>query len=176
MSTPVRCPVPGISELHDGARGLLEALDTAGMSVVTAESCTGGFLASLLTDIEGLSHGFDRGFVTYSNDAKQQMLGIDRALIKRVGAVSEAVARAMATGCLRHSRGTLALAITGIAGAADPDEREGPGVIYIAAAIPHQCWVYREDYGRRPRDEVRNLAANAALMAGIRALAWKEAL
>ncbi len=146
------------------------------MSLVTAESCTGGFLASLLTDIEGLSHGFDCGFVTYTNDAKQQMLGVDRGLIERVGAVSEQVARAMAVGSLRRSRGSLALAITGFAGSADPGEREGPGVTYVAAAIPHQSWVYRIDYGERPRHEVRNLAAAAALAVGMRAMAWKQAL
>lgn len=168
--------VPGEAQLHRAARALLEKLDEAGMAVVTAESCTGGFLASLLTDIEGLSHGFDRGFVTYSEAAKQQMLGVDRGLIARVGAVSEPVARAMAEGSLSRSRGSLALAITGFAGSDDPDEKEGPGVTYVAAAIPHQSWVYRIDYGERPRAEVRNLAAAAALTIGMRALAWREAL
>ncbi|MCL9999506.1 MAG: CinA family protein [Erythrobacter sp.] len=168
--------VPDIDELHAAARALLGALDAAGMKLVTAESCTGGFLASLLTDIEGLSHGFDRGFVTYSNSAKEQMLGIDRGLIARSGAVSEPVARAMAQGGLDRSRGGIALAITGIAGGDDPQEREGPGVVYVAAAIPHQSWVYRKDYGERPRAAVRNLAAAAALAAGMRAMAWKQAL
>lgn len=168
--------VPGMGELHTAARALLEAVDAAGMKLVTAESCTGGFLASLLTDIEGLSHGFERGFVTYSNSAKQQMLGVDRALIARSGAVSEPVARAMAEGGLDRSRGGLALAITGIAGGDNPEEREGPGVVYVAAAIPHQLWVYRKDYGQRPRADVRNLAAAAALAAGMQAMAWKQAL
>lgn len=168
--------VPKLAQLHAAARSLLETLDEAGMSLVTAESCTGGFLASLLTDIEGLSHGFDRGFVTYSDAAKQQMLGIDRALIDRAGAVSEPVARAMAEESLSRSRGGLALAITGFAGDADPEEKEGPGVTFVAAAIPHQSWVYRIDYGERPRHEVRNLAAAAALAVGMRALAWRQAL
>lgn len=168
--------VPGMQQLHSAARALLETADEAGMLLVTAESCTGGFLASLLTDIEGLSHGFDRGFVTYTKEAKQQMLGIDRGLIDRAGAVSEPVARAMAEGCLNRSRGGLALAITGFAGSSDPDESEGPGVTYVAAAIPHQSWVYRIDYGDRPRHEVRNLAAGAALTVGMRALAWRQAL
>jgi nicotinamide-nucleotide amidase len=176
VADPPAAGVPGMAQLHNAARALLEALDQEGMSVVTAESCTGGFLASLLTDIEGLSHTFERGFVTYSRDAKEQMLGVDRALIERVGAVSEAVARAMAAGSLRRSRGTLALAITGMAGRPDPDEREGPGVVYVAAAIPHQSWVYRSDYGERPRCEVRNLAAAAALEVGMQALTWKQAL
>lgn len=168
--------VPGTAQLHAAARGILTALDEAGMMVVTSESCTGGYLASLLTDIEGLSHGFDRGFVTYSNASKHQVLGIDPGLIERAGAVSEAVARAMAEGGLRHSRAELALAITGFAGASDPEEREGPGVTFVAAAIPHQSWVYRIDYGERPRREVRNLASAAALAVGMRALAWRQAL
>ncbi len=176
MSDLAGRPVPRMTQLHDAARALLESVDEAGMSLVTAESCTGGFLASLLTDIEGLSHSFDRGFVTYTHEAKQEMLGIDRALLERVGAVSEPVARAMAVGSLGRSRGSLALAITGIAGNADPDEREGPGVTYVAAAIPHQSWVYRIDYGERPRHEVRNLAAAAAIAVGMRAMAWKQAL
>jgi nicotinamide-nucleotide amidase len=104
------------------------------------------------------------------------MLGVDRGLIERVGAVSEPVARAMAEGSLGRSRGGLALAITGFAGADDPAETEGPGVTYVAAAIPHQSWVYRIDYGERPRAEVRNLAAAAALAVGMRALAFKQAL
>jgi nicotinamide-nucleotide amidase len=168
-------PAPDIARLHDAARALLETLDAAGVSLVTAESCTGGFLASLLTDIEGLSHGFDRGFVTYSNEAKQQMLGIDGGLIDREGAVSEPVARAMAECSLARSDGSLALAITGFAGESDPDEAEGPGVTYVAAAIHGQSWVYRIDYGERPRQEVRNLAAAAALAVGMRALAWGDA-
>lgn len=168
--------VPDMAQLHAAARELLETLDEAGVSLVTAESCTGGFLASLLTDIEGLSHAFDCGFVTYSNEAKQEMLGIDRSLIERVGAVSEAVARTMAQSSLSRSRAALALAITGFAGSADPDEPEGPGVNYVAAAIPHQSWVYRIDYGERPRREVRNLAAAAALAIGMRAVAWREVL
>lgn len=176
MSDLAERTVPGVDQLHDAARTLLEALDEAGVSVVTAESCTGGFLASLLTDIEGLSHGFDRGFVTYSKMAKEQMLGVDRDLIDRAGAVSEPVARAMAESSLSRSRGGLALAITGFAGSSDPEEKEGPGVTYVAAAIPHQSWVYRIDYGERPRHEVRNLAAAAALDIGMRAMAWRDAL
>lgn len=142
----------------------------------TAESCTGGYLASLLTDIEGLSHAFDRGFVTYSDNAKQQMLGIEAEKIKRCGAVSETIARVMAEASLARSRAVLALAITGFAGPADPASPEGPGVVFVAAAIPLQSWVYRIDYGERPRHEVRNLASLAALKAGRRALTWRDRL
>lgn len=168
--------VPGEAQLQAAARRLLEALDGADMMVTTAESCTGGYLSSLLTDVEGLSHAFDRGFVTYSAPSKQQVLGVDAALIERVGTVSEDVARAMAEGSLARARAGLALAITGFAGSSDPDEREGPGVTYVAAAIPHQSWVYRADFGERPRAEVRNLACAAALAVGLRALDWRAAL
>ncbi|HEY6963839.1 MAG TPA: CinA family protein [Erythrobacter sp.] len=81
----------------------------------------------------------------------------------------------MAEGSLGRSDGGLALAITGFAGNADPEEAEGPGVTYVAAAISGQSWVYRIDYGERPRREVRNLATAAALVVGMRALAWRDA-
>jgi nicotinamide-nucleotide amidase len=163
--------IPDSRNLHELAESLLGLLDTAAMTIATAESCTGGFLSSVLTDIEGLSHCVDRGFVTYSKVAKAEMLGIDTAMIDAEGAVSEDVARAMAENCLARAGSDLALAITGLAGAPDPEEREGAGVIYVAAAIREQSWVYRVDYGERTRSEVRNLATAAALSIGMRALA-----
>lgn len=169
-------PTPGPTKLHLAAKDMLAALDDAGLMVTTAESCTGGYLASLLTDIEGLSHNFDCGFVTYSDAAKQQMLGIASDMIADHGAVSEPVARAMAEAGLARSRAGLALAITGFAGNADPEEHEGPGVTFVAAAIPLQTWVYRIDYGARPRCEIRNLASAAALAVGSRALRWRSKL
>ncbi|MGH8820295.1 MAG: CinA family protein [Rhodoferax sp.] len=84
--------------------------------LATAESCTGGLIAGACTDLAGSSHWFERGFVSYSNEAKTELLGVDAALIARHGAVSEAVARAMAQGALAHSRAQVALAVTGIAG------------------------------------------------------------
>lgn len=167
--------VPDMAQLRASARSLLLEADRAGMTLVTAESCTGGFLASLLTDIEGLSHCLDRGFVTYSKAAKQQMLGIGPDLIDRHGTVSEPVARAMAENSLSRAGCTLSLAITGLAGTPDLDEPEGPGVVYVEAAVPNQSWVYRVDYGERPRSEVRNLAAFAALAIGTRTAAGRTA-
>ena len=87
-----------------------------GLRVSTAESCTGGLVAGAITSIAGSSDWFDRGFVTYSNDAKTELLGVDPALIGAHGAVSEPVAAAMAAGALAHSRADLAVAVTGIAG------------------------------------------------------------
>lgn len=167
--------VPDMEQLQAAARSLLVQTDRADMTLTTAESCTGGFLASLLTDIEGLSHCLDRGFVTYSKAAKQQMLGIGFDLIEQHGAVSEPVARAMAENGLARADCDLSLAITGLAGTPDQHEPEGAGVVYVAAAIPSQSWVHRVDYGERPRSEVRNLAAFAALTIGIRTVASRNA-
>ena len=93
-----------------------KALKKKGQTLVTAESCTGGWVAQALTSVAGSSNWFERGYVTYSNAAKREALGVTKKTLLRHGAVSEPTARAMARGALRHSRGTIALAITGIAG------------------------------------------------------------
>jgi nicotinamide-nucleotide amidase len=93
-----------------------KALKEKGQTLVTAESCTGGWVAQALTSVAGSSDWFERGYVTYSNAAKREDLGVAQRTLLRHGAVSEQTARAMARGALRHSRGTIALAITGIAG------------------------------------------------------------
>jgi nicotinamide-nucleotide amidase len=100
----------------NAAEALLSAAKKAGVMVATAESCTGGMIAAAITDIAGSSAIFDRGFVTYSNAAKEAMLGVRKATLDAHGAVSEEVAREMAEGALRHSDATLAVAVTGIAG------------------------------------------------------------
>jgi nicotinamide-nucleotide amidase len=100
----------------EGARALVDALRARGWMLATAESCTGGGIAHAITAIPGSSDVLDRGFVTYSNDAKIEMLGVDAAAIARHGVVSEAVALAMADGALRASRADVAVAVTGIAG------------------------------------------------------------
>jgi nicotinamide-nucleotide amidase len=101
------------------------------LRLVTAESCTGGFLASLLTDVTGCSHAFERGFVTYTNEAKQELLGVPPALLDDPGPVSEIVARAMAEGALARSHGDIALSITGFAG---PGPGATPGLVHFALA------------------------------------------
>ncbi|HUZ12891.1 MAG TPA: nicotinamide-nucleotide amidohydrolase family protein [Caulobacteraceae bacterium] len=103
-----------------------------GVKLVTAESCTAGLLASLITDVEGCAHVFDRGFVTYSDAAKRQMLGVPQALLNACGAVSAAAARAMAEGALAASDGDLALAVTGFAGTGEPGDE--PGLVHFAVA------------------------------------------
>lgn len=160
--------VPDHDQLESAARALLAMLDRMNWKLATAESCTGGFLSSLLTDIEGLSHCFDRGYVCYSVAAKRDMLGIDPDVIDRHGAVSEPVARALAENSLAQADAQLSLAITGFAGASDPEESEGAGVAHIAVAVPDQSWVYRVDYGKRPRHDIRNMVTLAALAIGLR--------
>ena len=117
------------------ATALLEACRQRGILLATAESCTGGLLAATLTAIPGSSDVVDRAFVTYSNAAKSEMLGVPVWLIGRHGAVSEDVARAMVGGALTHSRATLAVAITGIAGPSGGTAEKPIGLVYLAAAV-----------------------------------------
>ncbi|MEK7342275.1 MAG: CinA family protein [Pseudomonadota bacterium] len=119
-------------DIESAAADLLKAACDADVKLATAESCTGGLLASLLTDVEGASHAFERGFAVYTKDAKTEMLGVSSALIDALGAVSEAVARAMAEGAIAHSRADVALAITGYAGTAPDDEEDG--LVHFACA------------------------------------------
>lgn len=102
------------------------------LTIATAESCTGGMLAALLTDIEGAGHGFDRGFVTYGSEAKTHLLGISPALVGHNQAVSEAVAKAMAEGALKRSKADIALGVTGFAGPAGKGNEEG--LVHMALA------------------------------------------
>ena len=112
---------------------LLSACRERGELIVTAESCTGGLLAATMTAIPGCSDCFERGFVTYSNASKSEMLGVPYWLIERHGAVSEDVARAMAGGALTHSHANLAVAITGIAGPDGGTPEKPVGLVYFAA-------------------------------------------
>jgi nicotinamide-nucleotide amidase len=112
------------------------------LSLVTAESCTGGLLASLLTDVDGMGRVFDRGFVTYSEEAKCDLLGLSQEMIDDCGVVSEEVARAMAKGALARSKGDVALAVTGFAGPAGPDDEAG--LIHFACAHRGGATAHRE--------------------------------
>jgi nicotinamide-nucleotide amidase len=105
--------------LRVAAKSVLQRARSRGLKIATAESCTGGLVAAALTEIAGSSDVVDRGFVTYSNDAKHVMLGVPAATLKRHGAVSAETAAAMAKGALKHSLADIAVAITGIAGAAN---------------------------------------------------------
>jgi nicotinamide-nucleotide amidase len=111
---------------------LADALRARGLKIATAESCTGGLIAAACTAVAGSSDWFERGFVTYSNEAKTELLGVDAALIATVGAVSEEVARAMAEGALRHSRAQLSVAVTGIAGPGGATKGKPVGTVWLA--------------------------------------------
>ncbi|MGV8804977.1 MAG: CinA family protein [Polaromonas sp.] len=107
-----------------------------GWLLATAESCTGGLIAATCTDLAGSSGWFERGFVSYSNEAKTELLGVDAALIAQHGAVSEAVARAMTEGALRHSRAQVALAVTGVAGPGGGTPAKPVGTVWFGWATP----------------------------------------
>ena len=111
-----------------------EQLRARGAMLATAESCTGGLIAAVCTSVAGSSDWFERGFVTYSNAAKTEMLGVDAALIAAHGAVSAEVARAMAEGALRHSSAHMAIAVTGIAGPSGGTPAKPVGTVWFALA------------------------------------------
>ena len=113
---------------------LADLLQTKGWKLVTAESCTGGMIAAACTDLAGSSHWFERGFISYSNDAKTELLGVDVALIARHGAVSEAVVRAMAAGAISHSKAQVAVAVTGVAGPTGGSAAKPVGTVWFAFA------------------------------------------
>ena len=106
--------------------------------LATAESCTGGMIAAACTDLAGSSQWFERGFVTYSNEAKVQLLGVDPALIAQHGAVSEVVARAMAFGAVRHSRAQVGVAVTGIAGPTGGNHQKPVGTVWFGFQVDGQ--------------------------------------
>lgn len=113
---------------------LLSLYRARSLRIATAESCTGGMIAAALTDIAGSSDVFERGFVTYSNEAKTEMLGVPAELIAKFGAVSEQVAREMAAGALRHSRADMAVSVTGVAGPGGGSKEKPVGLVYLAIA------------------------------------------
>lgn len=144
------------------AAEVLRRADALGLTVATAESCTGGLIASLLTDVEGLSSSFERGFVVYTDEAKAEMLGIDQIAIRRHGAVSAPIARAMAQGVIARSRADLAIAVTGFAGPAGRNDEAG--LVHIAVQSRAGRGAEREcHFGNCGRQRTRELAVEAAL-------------
>jgi nicotinamide-nucleotide amidase len=146
--------------LDQQAEDLMRAICDRELTIATAESCTGGMLAALLTDIEGCGHGFDRGFVTYTKQAKADLLGIDGELIEENEAVSEAVARSMAEGALERSSADIALGVTGFAGPAGSGCEEG--LVHMAVAVRDGPTRHRvEHFGAAGRGPVRIMALRA---------------
>jgi nicotinamide-nucleotide amidase len=134
-----------------------------GLTIATAESCTGGMVAAALTDVPGSSDVFDRGFVTYSNAAKMQMLGVSAAVLEAQGAVSEAVVRAMADGARRVADVGLAVAISGIAGPGGSERKPEGRVCFAIAKAGMPTWAETVEYGAIGRDKVRRAATDHAL-------------
>lgn len=140
--------------LLQDAASLLDAFRARRLKVATAESCTGGLIAGLLTEIAGSSDVVERGFVTYSNDAKAEELDVPASMIVEHGAVSEPVARAMAEGALAHSRADIAVAVTGVAGPGGGTATKPVGLVHLAAARHGMPTLHQEirlgDIGRGP--------------------------
>jgi nicotinamide-nucleotide amidase len=152
------------AELIALAGAVLDACRSRRIMLAAAESCTGGLIAGSLTEIAGSSDVVDRGFVTYSNEAKMEMLGVAQDLIARNGAVSEEVARAMAEGALSHSRAGISVSVTGVAGPGGGTAAKPVGLVHMAAARAGRPSLHREcrfgDIGRGP---IRTRTVEAAL-------------
>ena len=142
---------------------VVDLLKAKSQTVSTAESCTGGALASRLTDVGGASAVFGHGFVTYANEAKAKHIGVDAALIEQNGAVSEPVARAMADGCLAVSGADHALACTGIAGPSGGSEEKPVGTVFIALASKNEPTEVRKLFFPGTRDRFKMLTTQSAL-------------
>ena len=155
---------PFDDELISAAARLVADFAARGLKLATAESCTGGLVAGLLTEIAGSSSVVERGFVTYSNEAKNGMLGVPADLIARCGAVSEPVARAMAEGALKHSLADAAVSITGVAGPGGGSAEKPVGLVHFASARRGGAVVHVEQrFGDAGRANVRRAAVLQAL-------------
>ena len=142
---------------------ILSLARAEGVMIATAESCTGGMISAALTDVAGSSDVFDRGFVTYSNDAKQAMLGVSADTLARVGAVSEEVAREMAEGALGQSRAALAISVTGIAGPGGSEFKPEGRVCFGLAQSGQDTIAETVEFGPIGRAEVRRATVGHAL-------------
>ena len=151
-------------EIQTLARLLIDEARGKSLRVVAAESCTGGLVAGAICSISGASDIFERGFVTYTNRAKSEMLGVPGDLIADHGAVSEPVARMMAEGALRESHGHVAVAITGIAGPGGGTPTKPVGTVHFAVARANRSVVHRhERFDRETREAVQLAAVRTAL-------------
>lgn len=151
-------------ELLSDTEKFLELAKAKNIKVATAESCTGGLVAGCLTSVPGSADVVDRGFVTYSNEAKTDLLDVPKAMIDEHGAVSAEVARAMVTGAVKHAAANLAVSVTGIAGPTGDSDTKKIGLVYIGARLdPGDMVVERHDFGDIGRDNVRLETVRAAI-------------
>jgi nicotinamide-nucleotide amidase len=150
--------------IHQICQELATALQSKNATMATAESCTGGLIAASCTDLSGSSAWFERGFVSYSNEAKAEMLSVPASLIEKYGAVSEEVAKAMALGALARSRAQFSVAVTGIAGPTGGSDAKPVGTVWLAWAQiePAQCVAMRKVFPG-DRQEVRLATTELAL-------------
>ena len=152
------------AELRAAAKRLLDLCRAQGLRVATAESCTGGLVAAALTEIAGSSDVVDRGFVVYSNAAKESMLGVPAVTLKRHGAVSAETAMAMAVGALKNSAADLTVSITGIAGPGGGTKQKPVGLVHFAAASRDGRLLHRQRlFGKIGRRRVRERSVVQAL-------------
>jgi nicotinamide-nucleotide amidase len=160
----------------DLANTLLQACQQRGIMLATAESCTGGMIIAALTDIAGSSAVVDRGFITYSNEAKMEMLGVAAATLDAHGAVSHQTAIEMAAGALARSRAGLALAVTGIAGPSGGSADKPVGLVWFGVALTGRPVVAeRQLFADRGRAFIRRATVRNALELGLRALGEDQA-
>lgn len=153
-----------MDDVHEAARAVLDLCRSKRLTVATAESCTGGLVAGALTEIAGSSDVVDRGFVTYSNAAKQAMLGVPAATLTQFGAVSRETATAMAQGALANAPAHLSVAITGIAGPGGGSDDKPVGLVHFAGASRGGVLLTRERrFGEIGRAEVRRRSVLEAL-------------
>ncbi|RZJ04285.1 MAG: CinA family protein [Brevundimonas sp.] len=145
------------------ARRVVEAAVSRGLMIAAAESCTGGLVAGALTAVAGSSAALDRGFVTYSNAAKSEMLGVSAQLIETHGAVSEPVARAMAEGAVSRSEATVSVAVTGIAGPGGGSDKKPVGLVHFAASGPSGLIHVEHRFGDLGREAIRLESVRVAL-------------
>jgi nicotinamide-nucleotide amidase len=148
--------------LNDLARKVGRRLRAAGATLVTAESCTGGWVSEVVTSVSGSSRWFERGFVTYSDAAKRQMLGVNKKTLRKHGAVSQETAREMAKGALKRSRGTIAVAVTGVAGPTGGSAAKPVGMVCFSFATPKRVLSEIRHF-KGNRESVRRQSVERAL-------------
>lgn len=159
------------TELFQLSEKVGQALKAQGATVTTAESCTGGWIAKTLTDVAGSSAWFERGFVTYSNDAKSQMIGVSSVTLEQHGAVSEPVVVEMAVGALRAARATYAVSVSGIAGPDGGSEEKPVGTVWFGVASAAGQGITQRECFSGDRQSVRRQATAFALQ-----LLWQQFL
>ncbi|MEP9374218.1 CinA family protein [Mesorhizobium sp. KR1-2] len=160
-----------MNELHELADSFLKACAARGIMAATAESCTGGMIIAALTDIPGSSAVVDRGFITYSNEAKMDMVGVSPATLRAHGAVSRETALEMAAGAIQNSRASIALAVTGIAGPDGGSAEKPVGLVWFGLAQRGQPTIAESRlFPNEGRDFIRRETVRTALTLGLKAL------